>query len=212
MAKIPTRAADLAALANRVVNAWANHPNITLLWMTQADAATKVSDYNSLILSSSQSKNNSRASARDLRDQEKVMDRNLDNLKKLIQLEHGKNNLAQRYAAYGIVFAGSGYRLPADRDDRLQSLRIMVAKLATASFKNHTYGESFWTDILNQYETTKSQLETEVGSVSVKVEDKKALQEEIRILMISIRKLIEANYPYNAEGMLRDWGFQDERN
>lgn len=212
MAKIPTKAADLAALGKRIMTAWANNSDLTLRWITYTDAAAKVNAYDDLILQSSQSRNEDRSTARQLRDMDKVMDKQLDKLKKLIQLEHGKDNLSTLYAEYGIYQINGTYRLPLDRDDRLQSLRLMIAKLSTATFKNHTYGEAYWTDHLTQYEAHKVQLESQVSATSGHVGDKKELKTEVRQILSAIKKLIEANHPTSSETVLREWGFLDERN
>lgn len=213
MAVVPRKTADLAALAKRCMAAWAENNTLTLQWITRVEAQSKVDEYYQKIIYGEQSKIEQRAIANNLQALDNELNKGLEKLKKLIQLDHSGHDIGVHYAQYGIQRYKRTYRLPRDRDERLQALEILVAKLATASFKDHAnYGTAFWSSRLDTYRALKTQLETQAGATSSVVGDKATTKVEIRKLIFSLKKLVEANYPDNAEAMLRQWGFQDERN
>ena len=63
-----------------------------------------------------------------------------------------------------------------------------------------------------QYAAEKMALESQVGRVSTDVVDKQVLKDDVVQLLRSIKLLITENYPQTAAGILRDFGYQDERN
>ena len=211
MAIIPTGNADIAALGLRVANAWANHPSLTLSWITQADAVTLTTNYSNAILQTSQTKVTGRSRIRTLKDLDKTINDNLFLLKQLIQVEYGKKQLQSHYADFGIIKEDRTYKLPTDRDKRLEALRLMTSSLATAPFQAHPYGEAYWQNILTQYIAEKTALEIQVGQVSVKVQDKIHLKKQVLELLRAIRLIVLANYRDNAKDILRTFGYLDER-
>lgn len=210
MAKIPRGNADIAALGLRVATNWGSYPTLTLQWITQLDALSIANDYNNLIFQTAQTVGGKRAKVRSMQELDEIIDDNLFRLKLLIEMEYGKDRLPSYYAEFGIDKIGGGYRLTTDRDLRIQSLRVMVARLATAPFQANAYGEAYWQDLLTQYEAAKDALMSQVEQVSEKVMDKKQLRNQVQQLLRSMKMLIMANYPDTAEGMLRDFGYLDE--
>lgn len=211
MAIIPTGNADIAALGLRVANAWANHPSLTLSWITQADAVTLTTNYSNAILQASQTRGTGRNNLRAMWDLEKTINDNLFRLKQLIQIEYGKKQLRSHYADFGIIKEGSNYKLPTDRDKRLEALRLMTSSLATAPFQAHPYGEAYWQNILTQYIAEKTALEIQVGQVSLKVQDKIHLKKQVLELLRAMKLIVLANYRGDAKDILRTFGYLDER-
>lgn len=211
MAIIPRNSADIASLGVRVVTAWANYPAWTLDWITQADAAVIANDFNNLIFQTSQKKGQKRASVRTIQQLDAIINDNLYRLKLLIKKEYGKEKLPSYYATFGIVRIHRYYMLPKDRDLRVQALRVLVAKLATAPFQADTYGEAYWQNILTQYEAAKAALEVQAGHVSVSVMDKNHLKMQVIRILKSIRWLVYANCPDTSAGVLRSIGYLDEQ-
>ena len=211
MAKIPNSNADIAALGLRVATAWANYPTITLEWITQVDAATLATNYKNIILQTSQTKGSGRDKVRKLQVLDKLINDNIYRLKMLIDVEYGKSQLASHYADFGIEKYNKGYKLPYDRDKRLEALRLLVSSLATAPFQANVYGEAYWQDILTQYDAAKTALESEVGKVSEDVVDKKILREQVLKLLRSMKSIIQGNFPDTSSAVLREFGYLDER-
>ena len=210
MATIPQSNADIASLGVRVVTNWASYPALTLSWITQADALTIVTDYNNLILQSAQAKGSKRAAIRTMQQLDDIINGNLYRLKLLIEMEYGKTRLPSYYAEFGLPHFNNRYALPVDRDARIQALRVLVSRLATAPFQSNTYGEAYWQDLLTQYEAAKTALETQAGQSSEKAMDKNLLKKEVVKLLKSIKHLIIAHYPDTNRGVLRYFGYHDE--
>ena len=210
MAKIPSRNAEIAALGVRVVTIWANHPTLDLGWITQTDAVTLTTNYDSIILQTSQTAGSERVKAQTMRVLDETIDSNLTYLKQLIGIEYGKNASFTHYASFGIKKENGGYVIPRDRDDRIEALRLMVSELATAPFSGSTYGLAFWQNILTQYEAAKDDLESETVKLSGDVTDKSKLRNEVLKLLKSMKYLIMANYPDTYDRALRDFGYLDE--
>jgi hypothetical protein len=211
MAKIPTSNADIAALGLRVANTWANYPTITIEWITQVDAATLATNYKNIILQTSQTKGSGRDKVRQLQELDELINDNIYRLKMLIDLEYGKSQRSSHYADFGIVKQFQSFGIPKDRDSRLEALRLMVSSLATAPFQANAYGEAYWQDILTQYDALKTALETEVGKVSEDVVDKKILREQVIKLLKSMKLILRGNFPDTSSGVLREFGYLDER-
>lgn len=112
------------------------------------------------------------------------------------------------YSQFGIKKDNDRYRMPDDRNDRKNALKMMLDALAANGFDGNKYGAAYWTPLKVEYETLYDKSVEIDSDVTGKVSVKNQLIEKIIKTLKAIVHLIKANYPDTFDAELRKWGFQ----
>lgn len=211
MGNIPTTDLDFANLNQQVAAHWAQAPQLTLLWTTQANYSAKANAF-ATTLSQRMTTGASRKSVtNDLKQLDSTINKNLIYLKNALKEKYGKEMSESIYPQFGIVKNGKTYVLPNDRDQRLAALLMLKDALTAHQLTEHKYGTPFWNPIVEQYSTLKDNAGQTDGTVAQMVGTKEQLKAELRKALNALMLLIRANYPDTAKSVLREWGFQKEK-
>jgi hypothetical protein len=208
---IPTTDLDFANLNQQVAAHWAQTPQLTLLWTTQADYSTKASTFATTISQRMTTGAGRKSVTNDLKQLDSTINKNLIYLKNALKEKYGKEMSESIYPQFGIVKRGTIYTLPNDRDQRLAALLMLKDALTVHQLTEHKYGTPFWNPIVEQYSTLKNNAGQADGTVSQMVGTKEQLKAELRKVLNALMLLIRANYPDTAKSVLREWGFQKEK-
>ena len=112
------------------------------------------------------------------------------------------------FSHYGIVKEGKNYRLPFDRNSRLEALALMQAAITKDGFDNEEYGKAFWATIAADYKTALETANAIDSTVSGKVATKNDLKKQLTKVLKALLLSIEANYPDTHKGVKREWGWK----
>ena len=148
---------------------------------------------------------------KDLKNAEALQNKHMANLKGYLREQFGADDMLSHFAEIGLVKISGSYRLPTDKEARLQSLRKIVEALTTHGMVTQTYGLAFWTARYNEYALLIDQARSKDSLVTSKVSAKNLLREEAELFLGAMVDFVNALYPREAQSKLREWGFQKEK-
>lgn len=208
---VPVADINFGNVITTVSEKWAASSWLALKWLTVAQFQADATSYNNT-LSIRLSKGATRPQITQTLDAlEKTMDTHLSYVKGYITEKYKKENSASYFAAFGIEHKGNRYLLPADKNKRVEALKLMISALTEHGFEEKEFGLAFWTSLQQQYSVLVKESTTTDGQVSVKVGDKNILKKNLNKGLNAIIHTIKANYPDTYKQELRDWGFQKEK-
>lgn len=207
---VPQKEADLLSLATQVSTQWQATPAITLVWMTATNFASIVNSYNTNLNARIAVGSERVAKTRTLQNINVSIDKAVSEVKIYIAKKFKKDNAIAQYARYGLVNERNSYTLPRDNDKRKLALPLMLAAITADGFGNEDCGTTFWTNIINAFNTAHNSSAITSKNISSKVGAKNTDMAQIRKVLSSLLKVLEANYPDTFETTLRTWGFIKE--
>ncbi|MEI6852586.1 MAG: hypothetical protein WCL06_07065 [Bacteroidota bacterium] len=208
---IPYAFTELSALASQVNTAWIANPQITLVWLTQAEFETKASQFEQTIRERKNTGSTRPQFTAKLKQIDKTINDGVGILKGYLIGKYGRKLAPSYYAAFGFVKTHQKYKLPIDRNQRRANLEFLVNAISVHGFQNYDLGLAYWTDIKSTYETLTSTANSIDGAVSSKVGQKNILRGEIRLALNALIHVLKGNYPQTYKSVLRGWGFQKEK-
>lgn len=209
--QVPQKDLDLANLGITVATYWATQPNITLSYITQADFQTLATAYKAAVSDRTRAgKTRPQISSR-LKELDKEFNSTLTYVKGYIIEKYTKANAQGYYAEFGILKNGTGWRLPADRDSRIEELDHLLAALTTHGFATKTYGKAWWTPRITEYIALVKEAGTKDSTTSSAVSTKDQLKKQVRRVLASLISIIKGNYNDTWRSELRAWGYQKEK-
>lgn len=208
---IPRTDDDLMNVSKKIHSSWKANPLITLLWITEPEFGTIVSDYANTLME--------RKSTGSIRPEVTLksealnaeIDTSTEYIKGYLNEKYNKKTATSYYSQFGIVKTNNKYKLPSDRDRRKAALAMMLKAIITHGFQNNTYGLAYWTNIKTKFDSLFEQAGSIDSNVTDKVSNKNVLKAEIRKTLNAIIRTIRANYPDTYDSVLRSWGFQKEK-
>lgn len=206
----PDKDADFETVSTKVSNSWTANPTITLVWKTPAQFASMVTAYKTAYGNRLSDGGNRPSLTQTLKQLDKQMDNAVSEVKIYIQRKFKKANAKAQYARYGIIHNNKGYQLPRDRDERKNSLPLMIAAITTDGFDTEEFGNTFWTTMQTDYINALNSANSVDGDVSINVAAKNEQKEAITKVMDSLRLVLKGNYPDTYTAIYRDWGWQKE--
>ena len=204
---VPAKDADFSTLALSVNAEWKLNPMLTLLWITQSAFEILANSYAVNLATRLNVGSNKPAQTQTLKQFNNQIDEAVTDVKTYIEKKFKKKNADAQFARYGIVKVGSNYRLPKDNDKRLLALPLMAAAIAADGFGAEEFGTAFWTATISGFKTALKVTTDTSKTVSNKVSAKDSDREQIHKVIAAITHLIAANYPDNANAIMREWGF-----
>ena len=200
---------------------WSTVPALTLLWITPAAYAAALADFGTNLGEKRRVAAERSPNVQRLIELDDVADDALPYLKSYINEDAGSKAAGTaRYAAHGLVLMGAKAKrivLPTDRQARVKSVEVLLAKLATGGaggtalpYADRKYGTAFWQTWLAEYAALVEKGGTDAGLISHKVGRKEESKKIVRKALQALIYLLKANYPDTFAAELRQWGFRKE--
>lgn len=205
---LPTSQRDLLTLAEDALEKWQNTPEITLLWMNTTDFTQIVANFKDNLNAKRDAKSGRSVQTQTLKDLDTEIDNAVEEIKFAILAKFGREKGKAYFAEFGIAKIGRGYRLPADRNQRLSALSLLAGAVQKYTLSVVGYEASFFENIVANYETAFKTTQNTDSVVSKSVSDKNEAMEKVKKILRALHTLVKVNYPDTYEGELRTWGFQ----
>jgi len=191
---IPTKEADLGAVAKNVATDWANHPELPLMWMNQGEFLTISNNYYGLVSTSSgtKGKKSKQKSELDLLDAQ--INKGVGKIRGWLKDKY-EDRRTDFYANYGIEHKKGRWPFPTNRERRLIVLDLIITNVTIDGFdKKEKYDLAFWTKMKTDYaaELAKSTVVNTTGSKIVG--NKKELRAQVEDVLKNLLKIIQGNY------------------
>ena len=184
--RVPKGDDNLSTTTGTVSKKWLATPAITMLWKTSAKFALEAEAFIKL-------------------------DEGIEFIKSYLVSEFGKANAGAYFSKFGIEKVGTGYRLPNDRDKRKNALKLLVPAIVAQGFEAKPYGKAYFEPLVTDFNSLATDASDSDGGVSSLVGNKNAQKAEVLLVLKSLIKIIEGNYPKTYKSVLREWGFQKEK-
>lgn len=207
---LPTKDIEMGAVASLASAKWTANAWLTLLWLTSANFATMVANFNAVIRLKNQSSGIKKGVSKSVVLINDEIAEALVYVKAYILEKFKKDRATSMYPLFGIYNVKGGYSMPEDFEGRKEALEVMILGIKD-HFTDKEYGLEFWTDIKNRYDELANEAGALSSAISVSVGDKKQLRKDVKLGLNAIIKSIQANYPHTWKEELRNWGLQKER-
>ena len=209
--RVPKGDDNLSTTTGTVSKKWLATPAITMLWKTSAEFALEAEAFIN-VLDERNLKGSDRPSVtKDLKTINKKLDEGIEFIKSYLVSEFGKANAGAYFSKFGIEKVGTGYRLPNDRDKRKNALKLLVPAIVAQGFEAKPYGKAYFEPLVTDFNSLATDASDSDGGVSSLVGNKNAQKAEVLLVLKSLIKIIEGNYPKTYKSVLREWGFQKEK-
>lgn len=209
---VPNDDINLAALCVRVANKWVAYPQLTLVFITQADYAVQATAFNALIQQRVLEQQTRPTNTRTTKELTAEINLGMKVVRGYL-LEKYKDAIKAKtyYPDFGLEKKGTAWTLPTDQQRVLVAIRTAKAGVVTHGFGTKSFGTTFWTTMETNYTNAIQNSINNDGSSSATVAQKEVMKKEIKKTLTALRNAIRANYPDQYAGILRDFGFQKEK-
>lgn len=144
----------------------------------------------------------------------KVLDRKMNNevsyIKGFLQIIYEKDNSLSHLAEFGIEKSPKGYTFPSKRQDRLTSIKLLIAALTEHNINDEKHGLPLWSELKIQYEDLVILTIDNITNFTKLIGDRDLLIEDLRKILGSIINVVKGNNPDTYDNILRSWGFLRE--
>lgn len=208
--KLPDSDINVADVAQKVAENWLTK-SLKLEWITATDFKKMADDFaNNLQSRKAEGLTRPQITQR-LKELDSAINKNIAYVKNYLSEDVGKGNETPYYAQLGIEKEASTYRLPADRNNRISALNILLKGIKDRGYDSRQYGTAYWQPIAVEYNTLLAEANSKDSAVSSKVNIKNKNKEQVLKVLNALIHLIQANYPDSYASELRVWGFQKEK-
>ncbi|UAY51765.1 hypothetical protein [Ferruginibacter albus] len=207
---LPVKDADFMDVAKAVAKSWVAHPSITLAYFDSGSFSNLVALCAAKLDERLATGANRPLLTQTLAQLDDSIDDAITEVKVYLQKKYKKDNAPAHYAAFGLEKQNHVFQLPRDRNKRLQALKQTKAAIETEGFGNEEYGTDFWNNVYDAYSTAMTKASDTDGQITAHVSGKNSDKEQIKKIMISLRKVLEGNFPDTYEDVYRVWGWQKE--
>ena len=209
---IPDDQDQKAALAEFLAAAWANNPQLVLIWMMQADFAVKATAYAAAVRARNQAGALVPQQTLSFEQYDEQIRIGIKQVKNYLSELFGEDDAKKYYLEFGIQTRGEVYELPRAQKERADALDDLVAALANHGLGARPHGTAYWQPIADGYGTLTGKARTTAANISKLVGVKNDQEEEIDEVLSAMISLIDAQYrtPAARQAKLRELGFQRE--
>jgi len=214
--KTPLLASNDQQLASQALSAslyWPANKWLTLRFVTAAEFSTLATAYSDAVGTRQQAGSARPIEADELLDLDAKIEANLYRVKALLVDKYDKKKALAHYPTVGIIKSGKNYIIDRERTKRAAALTTLVAGLSTEKIGDGDHGTAFWAPIATRYNELVDHLTDTNGDISKAVAAKDTLRNQIEQVLYSLAKVLDANYPDDAEykAELRAAGYQREK-
>lgn len=211
---LPEADQPLAELLTLAAAAWKNRPQLTLEWLTQAQAARLATDFQASLREVGAARDAVSPVAQRLAQLDALIDGpdgKLKYVRKALALQYDEEDDGRAYySEFGIEKTNGTYTLPRDRGSRAEALRKLVAALPRHHLDGTKYGLAYWAPLANEYNELQPQAAQATGTRAAEVGDKNALRQQAEAALAALLLLLQANYPQTYKAERRQFGFLKE--
>lgn len=209
---LPEGDQQLAALAVLVAPFWAANSWLTLRYTTAAAFTTLAAGYQAAVASRQQAGAARPILADEILDLDHLIDTTLYRVKNRLVDKYDKKKAPKYYAKLGITKYLKEYIIDRERSKRAAALTMLAAGLKSEQIDGGEWGTAFWQPIAERYSELVPLLADASGGISQAVAAKDLQRDQVEQVLYSIAKVLDANYPADAEyrAQLRAAGFQRE--
>jgi len=211
---LPDSAQALAELLTLATAEWENRPQLTLSWITQAQATQLAADFQASIRTAGAAHDAVSPAVQRLAQLDALIDGaegKLKYVRKALALQYDEANDGRAYyGEFGIEKTNGTYTLPRDRARRAEALRKLVAALPKHGLDGTKYGTAYWGPIAQEYSELQPKAAQATGARAAEVGDKNTLQEQAEAVLTALLLLLQANYPQTYKAERRQFGFLKE--
>lgn len=204
---IPRKDYDIGLLAERAAQKWATVSALALLYTTQPEFAAKSQLFLTRLDKRKKEGGERSPLTAGLEQADTDMVKGIRKVKTYLLAKY-EEDAKDYYPQFGIEHHGSSWRLPHSRSKRREVFKQIIESVDKHGFSDKAFGKEFWTELATRYEGLLKNATGTDGKISTQVSSKNELKEWLTMVLNSLAKLIESNYPTTFKGELRDWGFQ----
>ena len=211
---IPFNQDEKADLAVFLAGAWLKNPQLTFIWMTQADFATTAKDYHQSIITKTDAAAGRAVITLTLQEADERITEGLPYLKAALLTKFKKGKDKAMYAQFGVVSRNGGYDLPHGHTERAKALTTLLAALTTHGLGAGEFGTDYWQPIEAAYTQGTKDAKENASGVSKLVGIKNTLANQVDLVLRKMLTLLEAQYPDEKElvAKRREMGYLKEFN
>ena len=208
---LPVGQHDLLMVAQQVSKKWLETPEITLLWSNAEKFKELVQEFKGFLESGTEASSGRGSQTQTLKDLDTQINKAVEEAKLAILVKFGKEKGKAYFNEFGISKQGSGYKMPLDRNMRVNALPLFVKAVKNHDLKIIGYDDTFFSTIIPTYTEAFEASQKTDSIIAVSVSNKNDLRKQVEVIITALYGLIKINYPNTYEGELRSWGFQKER-
>lgn len=209
---IPPSQFDLQTAAQNVLIKWKATPEFALQWVKVSEYEGFVNDLNDLMRERTDVGSTRPMLTKNLSNLDKEINKAVEQVKIALFNKFGKEKGKDYFAEFGInKNNNSSYKLPSDRNQRLNILPLFAGACATHQIETPDYKKDFFSTIFTQYQAAFAQTQATDSIVTASVGNKNKVLQKVKEVLQALILLIKANYPKTYQNELRAWGFQKEK-
>jgi hypothetical protein len=208
---LPTSQFDLLTLADSVANKWADNPHLTLIWVGVDEFKKTVYEFRTFLEQRVEAGSGRGSQTQTLNNLDTQINQAIIEVKTAILAKFGSTKGKAYFGEFGIVKQNSGFRLPNDRNQRVNSLSLLAKGVKAHNLQVVGFDSNFFDTIPATYADAFNATRKTDSDISVSVGNKNDLRKQVETVLSALNTLIKLNYPNTYEGVLRGWGFQKEK-
>jgi len=197
-----------------LAEAWRNNPQLTFIWMKQADFATAAAAYRQSIVAKTNTASQRGAITLTLQQADDQIAEGLPYLKAALLTKFKKGSDQAMYPQFGIISRNKGFDLPHGHTERAQALTMLLAALTTHGLDQGEFGTAYWAPIAAAYTQGTQDAKQSAADVSTLLGTKNTLADQVDLVLRKMLVLLEAQYPNEQElaAKRREMGYLKEFN
>lgn len=207
---VPRADIDLGTVLRSVSAQYATC-GLVLPWISGAQAIQLADDYTTDLKVRNIEGGKRPSRTKLLNDADEIQNESLTYAKNYFIEKYDKEHAIGYYAEMGLVKIGNSYRIPNDRESRLETLGMIVTALTSHGFISNPYGATYWTTLATNYDNLLNVARSGDSLVTNKVSSKNTLKAQGKKFLLAMVNLVKAMHPDDYKAKLREWGFQKEK-
>jgi hypothetical protein len=148
---IPRTDLDFLNTSKKITYSWQLFPQITLVYINQADMSNLVNNYYIILIALKSTVSQRPEFNKKLELVNIAIDHDIENVKRYREEKYGKVTVPFYRSQFGIVMEHKIYKLPKDHDDRKGALELLIPAFKTHGIHIYAFGLAYWTDVLEKF-------------------------------------------------------------
>ena len=208
---MPAKQADILNLAEVVIQKWISMPIITLQWIKVEEFQSLVGTFKNALEQRIQVGSGRQSKTKLLKNLDSSLNEAVEAVKISILGTFGRENGKSYFSEFGIVKTNKTLKLPQDRNQRQQSLEMLIRGIEKNKLNVVEYPLEFFKETQEQYQKLLQETQQIDSTVASEVSNKNEALKQVEKVLNCLICLIKGNYPDTYKGELRVWGFQKEK-
>ena len=203
---LPDGEDDFLQLCQSVATEWAKNPNITLVFTTSAEFAAKVTVFEKLVTDKGNVSKLRPGQTKELASLDEEINNAVSQVKREVLNKYETDDGAPYYPVFGIMRRGAHWEFPADQDERLSAIAIMLAGVEAEGLGDKKYGIVFWKDMQTNYKAALVTARNTDKSVSEGSLQKNEVRDYLQNVLQGLLFVLRGNFQQNYQQVYLSWG------